>query len=159
MKAQRKISVLTGPKWTKKRTKSAAREKGFKILLMVRSKKKKTQDTRPTQTWRYFHNILPKKKKKQKYWSDTCWWSWHVPCFFMTVRKQIGVKPSDWYLDEQKSQKNILKDNGTLVSEYISVSYIDGYITELLFVGFITMVELALLGRWSYSVSRSRWEL
>ena len=74
----------------------------------------------------------------------------------MTVRKQIGGKPSDLYLDEQKSQKNILKDNGTLVSEYISVSYIDGYITELLFVGFITMVDFALLGRWSYSVSRSR---
>ena len=40
MTAQTKISVLTGPKRTKKRTKSAAREKGFKILLMVRSKKR-----------------------------------------------------------------------------------------------------------------------
>ena len=41
--AQTKISVLTGPKGMKKRTKSAAREKRFKILLMVKSKKKRTK--------------------------------------------------------------------------------------------------------------------
>ena len=48
MTAQTKIPVLTEPK----RTKSAAREKGFNNLLMVRSKKthtKNTQHTRPSQ--------------------------------------------------------------------------------------------------------------
>ena len=42
MAAQTKICVRTGPKRMMKRTKSAAREKGFKILLMVRSKKTTT---------------------------------------------------------------------------------------------------------------------
>ena len=37
-----KISVLTGPKRTNKRTKSAAREEEFKIVLMVRRKKNNT---------------------------------------------------------------------------------------------------------------------
>ena len=51
MTAQTKISVLTGPKAMKKRTKSAAREKRFKILLMVKSKKEiKQYHTRPSQT-------------------------------------------------------------------------------------------------------------
>ena len=41
MMAQTIISVLTGPKGTKKRTRSAAREKGFKNGLMVVKKKKR----------------------------------------------------------------------------------------------------------------------
>ena len=44
MTAQTKISVLTGPKQMKKRTKSATREKGFKILFMIRSKKHSIED-------------------------------------------------------------------------------------------------------------------
>ena len=48
-----------------KRTKSAAREKGFEILLMVRSKKTKQYHTRAIQTLTYFHDILPKKKKAE----------------------------------------------------------------------------------------------
>ena len=94
MTAQTEISVLTGPKRTMKRTKSAAREKGFKILLMVRSKKQNKKNSIQDQV-RLEHIftiiILSKKNWKQKHSSDTCWWT----CFFMTVRKQNGGEPSD----------------------------------------------------------------
>ena len=88
MTAQTKISVLTGPKRTKKRTKSAAREKGFKILLMVRSKKQTVSIIRDQVRLEHIFTISCQRNRKQKYWSDTCWWTWHV-------KKQNGGKPSD----------------------------------------------------------------
>ena len=59
-----KISVLTGPKQTMKQTKWAAREKGFKILLMVRSKK--TNIVYKTKSdWNIFSRYLAKEKESR----------------------------------------------------------------------------------------------
>ena len=48
----------------KKRTKSAAREKGFKILLMVRSKKKNTV-YKTKSDWNIFSRYLAKEKESR----------------------------------------------------------------------------------------------
>ena len=77
MTAQTKISVLTGPKRKKKRTKSAAREKGFKISLIIRSKNNNNTVYKTKSYLNIFSRYLV--KRKQKYWSDTCWWTWYLP--------------------------------------------------------------------------------
>ena len=103
-----------------KRTKSAAREKGFKILLMVRSKKTPQYYTRPSQTWTYFHDILPKKKKaeilkRHLLVNLALTLLLHDSLQKMVASRQICLRYKESriqrYLDEQKSQGNILKDN------------------------------------------------
>ena len=112
MTAQTKISVLSTPK--------LARDKRFKILLMVRSKKHKT--TRPLKSGlNWFSRYLAKEKESRNIEAITaCELDTHLASSWQFANKMAASRQTflrckeallQRYLGEQKSQRNILKDN------------------------------------------------
>ena len=99
------------PNWTK----AKEREKGLKILLIIRSKNNNSTVYKTKSYLNIFSRYLVKEKESRNIKA--------IPAGELDThlsRKQNGGDPSDLssmersiqrYLDEQKSQRNILKDN------------------------------------------------